>query len=267
MTATEQLASLRPAGFALLATGIPFMIGAGAAAYFRRFPLPTDPLEQLTLSANDRSGWSAQAIIFPICFVTVAMAFGWMAVQLPAGWPRWLAVAAVLASVAARLLWLPISANRLQLAAHAAKMIASYDPAAPPAVFRNTGTFWPYTLGSLAGIAAFLLGMLSTGPTSKKLGLLAGQLGAAGGLPTPAQAAELGPLQAKLATSSTASTILTTAALALMAVPRYLEGRKEGTHDEGTQGVRSIAPTPRFPLLPFSPAKHPRQDSNLRPGA
>ncbi|MCS7040354.1 MAG: hypothetical protein NZP34_12170, partial [Caldilineales bacterium] len=46
MTATEQLASLRPAGFALLATGISFMIGAGAAAYFRRLPLPTDPLEQ-----------------------------------------------------------------------------------------------------------------------------------------------------------------------------------------------------------------------------
>ncbi|MDW8317332.1 MAG: hypothetical protein RMN53_05750, partial [Anaerolineae bacterium] len=91
----------RPAGFALLATGSAYMIGAGASAYFRRLTLPTDPLEPLTLSANDRSGWSAQAIIFPICFVTVAMAFGWMAVQLPAGWPRRLAVAAALASVAA----------------------------------------------------------------------------------------------------------------------------------------------------------------------
>lgn len=79
-----------------------------------------------------------------------------------------------------------------------------------------------FTLGSLAGIAAFLLGMLSTGPTSKKLGILAGQIAAAGGPPRPEQAAELGRLQAKLATSSTVSTILTTAALALMAVARYL---------------------------------------------
>ena len=167
MTSTEQLISLRPAGFALLAISILFMIGAGAAAYFRRFPLPSDPLEQLTLIANDRLGWSAQAIIFPICFVAVAVVFGWMAMQLPAGWPRWLAVAAALASVAALLLWLPISANRLQLAARAAQMIASYDPAAPPEVFRNTGTFWPYTFTALAGIglmgaALALAGVLPT---------------------------------------------------------------------------------------------------------
>jgi hypothetical protein len=78
------------------------------------------------------------------------------------------------------------------------------------------------TLGSLAGLAAFLLGLLSTGPTGKKLGMLAAQIGAAGGPPKPEQAAEMGRLQAKLATSSTVSTILTTAALVLMAVARYL---------------------------------------------
>ena len=31
-------------------------------------------------------------------------------------------------------------------------MIASYDPTAPSEVFRNTGTFWPYTFCALAGI-------------------------------------------------------------------------------------------------------------------
>jgi MFS family permease len=78
------------------------------------------------------------------------------------------------------------------------------------------------TLGSLAGLAAFLLGLLSTGPTAARIGALAGQIQAAGGPPKPEQAAELGHLQAKLATSSTVSTILMTAALALMAVARYL---------------------------------------------
>ena len=78
------------------------------------------------------------------------------------------------------------------------------------------------TLGSLAGLAAFLLGLLSTGPTAARIGALAGQIQAAGGQPKPEQAAEMGRLQAKLATSSTVSTILMTAALALMAVARYL---------------------------------------------
>lgn len=79
-----------------------------------------------------------------------------------------------------------------------------------------------FTVGSLAGLAAFLLGLLSTGPTAQKLAALGGQIAAAGSPPKPEQAAELGRLQAKLATSSTVSTILTTAALAFMAAARYL---------------------------------------------
>jgi hypothetical protein len=78
------------------------------------------------------------------------------------------------------------------------------------------------TLGALAGLAAWLLGLLSTGPTSKKLGALAGQIQAGGGPPSAEQTAELSRLQAKLATSSTWSTILATAALVLMAAARYL---------------------------------------------
>jgi hypothetical protein len=79
-----------------------------------------------------------------------------------------------------------------------------------------------FTLGSLAGLAAFLLGLLSTGPTSKKLGMLAGQVAAAGGPPGPEQAADLARLRSKLATSSMVSTLLTTLSLVLMAVARYL---------------------------------------------
>ncbi|MEZ4767391.1 MAG: hypothetical protein R2844_03085 [Caldilineales bacterium] len=55
-------------------------------------------------------------------------------------------------SVAALMLWLPISVDRLQLGGRAAAMIASYDPVTPPEVFRNTGTFWPYTFCALAGV-------------------------------------------------------------------------------------------------------------------
>jgi hypothetical protein len=78
------------------------------------------------------------------------------------------------------------------------------------------------TIGSLAGLAAFLLGSFSTGPTAKKISALGGQMQAAGGPPTPDQMAEMGRLQAKLSSSSQWGTILATIALALMAVARYL---------------------------------------------
>ncbi|MEI2691952.1 MAG: hypothetical protein V9H69_20505 [Anaerolineae bacterium] len=78
------------------------------------------------------------------------------------------------------------------------------------------------TLGALAGLAAWLLGLLSTGPTAKKLAALGGQIQAAGGPPKPEQAAELGRLQAKLVRSSTWSTVLATLALIFMAAARYL---------------------------------------------
>lgn len=78
------------------------------------------------------------------------------------------------------------------------------------------------TLGSLAGIVAFLLGTFSTGPTAGRIAALGAQMQAAGGPPQPEQLAEMGRLQAKLASSSTWGTILATAALALMAVARYL---------------------------------------------
>lgn len=162
-----ELPGFRSAGIALLAACILFMIGAGSAAYFRRFPLPSDPLDQLTLIANDRAGWTAQAVIFPVCFLAIAVVFGWMATRLPAGSARFVAFGATALSAAALLLWLPISIDRLQLGARAAAMIASYDPAAPPEVFRNTGAFWPYTFAALAGIglmgaALALAGVLPT---------------------------------------------------------------------------------------------------------
>lgn len=79
-----------------------------------------------------------------------------------------------------------------------------------------------FTIGSLAGIAAFLLGLLSTSPKAKKIGELAGRMQAAGGPPQPEQVAEMERLQAKLASSSMWSTVLATIALVLMAVARYL---------------------------------------------
>ena len=134
------------------------MGGASAAAYFRQWPLPSTSLEQLTAIANDRAGWTAQAILFPVCFLAVALIFGWMAARLPGPWPRWLAVAAALLSASALLLWLPISANRLHLGAQAAELLRAYDPSAPLPVLIDVNTFWPYTFAALAGVLPTLAG-------------------------------------------------------------------------------------------------------------
>lgn len=140
-------------GYALLATVLLFMIGAFSADYFRRWPLPAGPLEQLTAIANDPVGWTAQAIIFPVAFLATALIFGLLAAQLPGPWPRWLAIGATVLLAAGFLLWLPISSYRLQLGANAADLIRTFDPSAPPAVMVNSSVFWPHTLCILAAIA------------------------------------------------------------------------------------------------------------------
>lgn len=154
--------SLRDIGWALLATTGVFLVSAFITQYFGRFPPPTDPLEQLTLIATDRFGWPAQAILFPVCHVAVAILFGVIAVRLPEGLPRPLGIAAALLFGAGALLWLPISLDRLRIFREAAELIRTYDPAAPPTVFQTTGLFWPHTLAILAAIglmgAALALG-------------------------------------------------------------------------------------------------------------
>ncbi|MBE7532945.1 MAG: hypothetical protein HND44_11015 [Chloroflexi bacterium] len=130
---------------------IVFMVGAFSAAYFRQWPLPTDPLDKLTVIANDRIGWTAQAIIFPVAFLATAVLFALLATQLPGPGPRWLAIAAALLIFAGFLFWLPISLDRLQLGAKAAEMIRTYDPAMSPEIMVNTsGVFWANTLCILA---------------------------------------------------------------------------------------------------------------------
>ena len=154
-------------GGALFVTVAVFMIGAFAAAYFRQWPLPSDPLHKLTLIANDRVGWPLQAILFPVAYLGTAVLFGIIAAQLPGSAPRWLAVEATLLFVAGFLLWLPISMGRVQLGANAAELIRNYDPASPPKVMANSWSFWPNTICilmaiGLMGLALALADVLPT---------------------------------------------------------------------------------------------------------
>lgn len=165
MNPTSELFNFRTAGTALLVAAIVFMIGAFVADYFR-LPIPTQPLEKLQRIANDRAGWTAQAILFPVVYLATAVLFALIAAKLPNA--RGLASAAALLVAVGFLCWLVISIDRLQLGAKAAELVRTYDPAAPPEVMVNfSWLFWANTLCILAalalmGAALALAGVLPT---------------------------------------------------------------------------------------------------------
>lgn len=145
------LFGFRSLGTALLVTVIVFMVGAFTADYFR-LPIPTEPLEKLQRIANDRFGWTAQAIIFPVMYLAAAVLFALIAAKLPNA--RGLASGAAILFAVGFLCWLVISIDRLQLGAKAAELIRTYDPAAPPEVMVNfSWVFWANTLCILAALA------------------------------------------------------------------------------------------------------------------
>ena len=86
----------------------------------------------------------------------------------------------------------------------------------------TTGIGVGWTIGGLAGIAAFLHGGLVTGRTSNRIAQLGQEIAAAGGPPSPVQLAEMGQLQAKMREAGIVSAVLLAVAVLGMTVARYL---------------------------------------------
>jgi len=78
------------------------------------------------------------------------------------------------------------------------------------------------TIGSVAGIAATLHGIMHTGPTTSRLAALGKQIDAQGGPPSESQLAELRTLQAKNAHAGQISLALMIVAVIGMAAARYM---------------------------------------------
>lgn len=148
-------------GFALLVLVIIFMIGAFAAAYFRKFP-HSSPQESLQLIAHDRTGWMAQAIIFPLMFGGTAVLFLLLAWQLPDGMPHGLGLLAAALFAAGFAFWLPLSIGRIRYWPQAVELLQNYDPNQPVDVNFGGSTFWPHTITVMLAItlmsAALALG-------------------------------------------------------------------------------------------------------------
>jgi uncharacterized membrane protein len=79
-----------------------------------------------------------------------------------------------------------------------------------------------FTVGGLAGIAAFVLGAAIIGPTAGQIAALGKEIQAAGGPPTPAQATKMHTLQEKLHRIGVWGAALLALAVVAMATARYL---------------------------------------------
>jgi uncharacterized membrane protein len=85
----------------------------------------------------------------------------------------------------------------------------------------NTGPGLGFTLGSIAGIVVYFVGMLGVNPRALRLARIGDEIQAAGGPPSPAQGAEMHKLDREMSTLSRLDFILVALSLVLMATARY----------------------------------------------
>jgi uncharacterized membrane protein len=78
------------------------------------------------------------------------------------------------------------------------------------------------TIGALAAIVTFILGLGVTRPTLVRMGALGQEMQSAGGPPKPEQMAQMQSLQTRLATAGRAGAVLLVIAVIGMAVARYI---------------------------------------------
>ena len=87
--------------------------------------------------------------------------------------------------------------------------------------YMKTGPGLGFTLGSIVGILVYFVGMFGVNPRAIRLAEIGKEIQAAGGPPTPAQAAELHKLDREMSALGLVDFVLVALALGLMASARY----------------------------------------------
>ncbi len=92
--------------------------------------------------------------------------------------------------------------------------------------FKNSAWFSTHygiciSIGMVAALGAFSIGFFSSRPTTNKVNAIAASIAAAGGPPSPEQAAQLGALRAKMAKSLVIMAWHLAAALIFMSLAKY----------------------------------------------
>jgi len=87
--------------------------------------------------------------------------------------------------------------------------------------YLQTGPGLGFALGSMVGVAVYLLGMFGVNPRAIKLSKIGLEIQATGGMPTPEQGAELHKLDREMSALSRADFVLVALSLGLMATARF----------------------------------------------
>jgi uncharacterized membrane protein len=87
--------------------------------------------------------------------------------------------------------------------------------------YMETGPGLGFTLGSMAGVVVFFIGMFGVNPRAIRLSKIGQDIQAAGGPPTPEQGAELHKLDREMTVLSLADFVLVAISLGLMASARF----------------------------------------------
>ena len=78
-----------------------------------------------------------------------------------------------------------------------------------------------FSIGSLAGLVALLVGSFGIGPASAQLGVIGQQIGASGGSPTPDQISKLQTLEKKLSRAELVDFVMLAISMLTMATARF----------------------------------------------
>lgn len=92
-----------------------------------------------------------------------------------------------------------------------------FDPA-----WTSSGTGIGLTIGAVAAIGAWAMGLVTIAPTIERVDALGGRIAAAGGPPSPEQQAEMHRLSEKLHRAGVVDIVLIGTAVFFMAISRYL---------------------------------------------
>ena len=86
----------------------------------------------------------------------------------------------------------------------------------------QTGPGRTFSVGGTLGVIVFLMGLMINVPTAKRLGDISSAVRAAGGVPSPEQAAEIVRLQGRLYAMMRIGAVMLVLAAAAMSVARYI---------------------------------------------
>jgi hypothetical protein len=147
---------------AILLVGSFIQLAAASLVDPKVFMSP-DPLVKLDGIARKKTGWTGQAVLFPVAFAIVTSGFGLLArlLRRPA---RWWGIIATGTSALSTLLWLPLTIGRLQLGDEVDQKIQMYESGMEVDLAGSFGwAFWPYTWAALTSIASGALALQVSG--------------------------------------------------------------------------------------------------------